>query len=483
MGEVRVTLKSAFGLAKDAKNPYAKLSLLSKIVESFTTSVAKGVADPEWDEEFVFAKVKHAQPLSLKFEVFDSADGGKPNAKADTLLGCNHVHELKRIRNLEVQRKLMNAKCNEIVDGVIFAEYSYIPEKLPSDKAPVEVPEAEEVDGDDAGCLCGFVYVEAVDAIDLDGEHLLAKKGGKGGQHAAEDDDDEEDKDIGLATKQKINWNTVLEVTCSKQCKTRPGGFSWRTLEVEGTPNPAWNEGCSFPVDFESSDHLKPIKVRVLQDEEVVGSTLCDIPLTPVSRIYVKRIHSETKYEVKGYVVVKVGFVPFGFRVTDLLTETVMDEMATADFLGMRRKYSDVIAQNHEYQDVIQNMQDKIDDLEGIKKDDQFDDTEQERIRDERGPSMKARWHFFAMAAEPWSKATKVSAYKLRLLLEESLPDRRQHVVPLIRATTTSAYLNFRECNMLLNEFGMSKREWKKLVASVLKVNMQPPAIANEILA
>ena len=66
-------------------------------------------------------------------------------------------------------------------------------------------------------------------------------------------------------------------------------------------------------------------------------------------------------------------------------------------------------------------LQDRIDELEGVKKE-EVDDQEvegREKIQP-KGPSQKARWHFFAMAAEPWSKATKVSAHRLRLLLEES---------------------------------------------------------------
>lgn len=56
-------------------------------------------------------------------------------------------------------------------DGLLFAEYSFFPERHPQDRAegPIEVPEAELVDGDDAGCFCGHVYVEAIDAIDLNG--------------------------------------------------------------------------------------------------------------------------------------------------------------------------------------------------------------------------------------------------------------------------------------------------------------------------
>ncbi len=44
-----------------------------------------------------------------------------------------------------------------------------------------------------------------------------------------------------------------------------------------------------------------------------------------------------------------------------------MDELATADFLGMRRKYADVIAQNTDYQSALRMLQDKIDELEGQK--------------------------------------------------------------------------------------------------------------------
>ncbi|CAD7923802.1 unnamed protein product [Amoebophrya sp. A120] len=562
MGEVRVVLKSAFGLfssknaapqipesaakakskaggsrasptdaepsssSSSALNTYVKVSLLSKskVLDTFTSTIIKGVQDPEWDEEFVFAKVKH-DALSIKFEAYHTPDGKSSSGKEVEFLGCCHVQELRKIRNLEVQRKLMNAKCNEIVDGVLFAEYSNVPDlsKIQGDPQDHLPPEADGVDGDDAGCFCGFVYVEAVDAIDLDAAHLLVKK------RRADDEDSDDEDENNLAPKQKVDWNTIMEVTCTKQCKSRKVGFSWRSLEVEGievgkskftsvglmkirmlvmlipvvlslhhfcaadvefihplspgTPNPAWNEGCSFPIDFESSDHLKPVKIRVLQDEGLVGSTFCDIPLTPVSRIYIKRIHDDISMQVRGYVVVKVGFVPFGFRVSDLLTETVMDEMATADFLGMRRKYADVISQNHEYQDAVVSLQDKIDDLEGIKKPDQDVEKEQEEKLEKKGPSVKARWHFFAMAAEPWSKATKVSAYRLRLLLEESLPDRRHQVVPMIRAMTSSAYLNFRETNQLLNEFHLTKREWKKLVGSVLKGNMQMPTERIEVLA
>ncbi|CAD7952998.1 unnamed protein product [Amoebophrya sp. A25] len=473
MGEVRVNLKSVFGLSpatgRTEADPYVRISLLakSKVLDSFTSSISKGAFDPEYEEDFVFAKVaaKHDQ-LSLKLEVMDATE--LKITKKDQLLGCCHVLDLRKIKNLEVQRKLMNAKGTEGVDGVIFVEYSYEPEGA-------DVAEADMVDGDDGGTFCGFVYVEAIDAIDLDADHLILKKG---------DQDDEEDE-AGLATKQRIDWNTVMEVSCSKTCRARTVPFSWRSLEVEGTPNPSWNEGCSFPIDFETSDSLKPVKIRVLQDEQLIGQTMCDIPLTPVSRIYVKRIYDHS-HEVRGYICVKVGFVPFGFRVVDLLSETVMDDNSTADFLGMRRKYADVIAQNHDFQDAMAMLQDRIDELEGVRKggDDEEAGKEGDERREKKGPSQKARWHFFAMAAEPWSKATKVSAYRLRGLLEESLPDRRHQVVPLIRATTTSAYLNFRECNMVLKEFDLGSREWRRLVKTVMRQNLaaaqSPPVEMGE---
>lgn len=186
-----------------------------------------------------------------------------------------------------------------------------------------------------------------------------------------------------------------------------------------GTANPSWNEGCSFPIDFESSDSMKPIRISVWNDIECVGVTQCEIPLTPISRIYVKRIYDED-YIVRGYVCVRVGFVPFGVQVTDLLNETVMDEYATADMLGLRRKYAEVIAQNYDFQTAIRLLQDKIDELEGLKAQESPDAKRHARNREnQKGPSVKALWHFFAMLSEPWSKATRVSAYKLRCCMEQ----------------------------------------------------------------
>ena len=113
-------------------------------------------------------------------------------------------------------------------------------------------------------------------------------------------------------------------------------------MKFEGTACPHWNEGCSFPIDLDTSDKLKPIRFSVLNDDEEVGHTLVEIPLTPVTRIYTKRIYDED-YHVRGYVVVRVGFVPFGYTLSDMTTETVMNDLAITDFLGLRRKYAEVI--------------------------------------------------------------------------------------------------------------------------------------------
>jgi len=148
-----------------------------------------------------------------------------------------------------------------------------------------------------------------------------------------------------------------------------------------------------------------------------------------------------------------------------------MDEIATADFLGMRRKYADVIAQNTDFQAALKLLQDKIDELEGQKEEITKAERGARKREDEKGPSERARWHFFAMIAEPWSKATKVSSYKLRTCMEHAIPERRRQVLPLIRATTPQPYLNFREFSLILSEFGISKKEWRKLIRALREVN------------
>lgn len=82
--------------------------------------------------------------------------------------------------------------------------------------------------------------------------------------------------------------------------------------------------------------------MSVLNDDEEVGTTLVDVPLTPTARLYTKRIY-DLDFCVRGYVVIRVGFVPLGFSLSDLAAETIMDEVATTDFLGLRRKYAQVI--------------------------------------------------------------------------------------------------------------------------------------------
>ena len=71
MGEVRVTIKSAFGLKpgigkEKSGDPYVRLSLLdgnkNKVLDSFNSSVMKSILDPDWDEDFIFQKVRKTDP-------------------------------------------------------------------------------------------------------------------------------------------------------------------------------------------------------------------------------------------------------------------------------------------------------------------------------------------------------------------------------------------------------------------------------------
>ena len=133
---------------------------------------------------------------------------------------------------MEVQRKLINPKTQEPVDGIIFVEYTFAPDRHPSDKetGPVIVPPAEEIDGDDQGCFCGHVYIEAMDAIDLNVDHLTPGY----------------DPDIGLTDENaaSISWSCMLETSC------RRGGvisepFLWRTMDIEGRKS--CGEGSSGP--------------------------------------------------------------------------------------------------------------------------------------------------------------------------------------------------------------------------------------------
>lgn len=52
--------------------------------------------------------------------------------------------------------------------------------------------------------------------------------------------------------------------------------------------------------------------------------------------------------DVRGYIAVKVGFVPFGYRLIDIPEDTPMLESTVADILGMRRKFAFISEQNDE---------------------------------------------------------------------------------------------------------------------------------------
>ena len=105
---------------------------------------------------------------------------------------------------------------------------------------------------------------------------------------------------------------------------------------------------------------MRPVRVSVYNEGLEVGKTMTEIPLTPTMRMFVKRIHDDREMDVRGYIVVRVGFVPFGTRLSDLQNECQMDELSTADFLGMRRKYAEVCAQNNDFQSAIAVLQDKV---------------------------------------------------------------------------------------------------------------------------
>ena len=256
-----------------------------------------------------------------------------------------------RITNLEIQRKLHNKDHTAPVPGIFFAEYSFTrQELLPGEHELPESPVAVGVDGDDFGCFCGHVYCEAIDALDLDISHLVATKGGESDDDASKregtGDAIEGSNSFGASSMPLVERNvaafhTVMELSCPMYSSTKDKPFTWKTTEINGSACPHWNEGCSFPLDLETSDGLRPIKFTILNDDEEVGSNLVDIPLTPVTRIYMKRIF-DAECTVRGYIVIRVGFVPLGFTLSDMVTETAMDEVATADYLGLRRKYAEV---------------------------------------------------------------------------------------------------------------------------------------------
>jgi len=96
-------------------------------------------------------------------------------------------------------------------------------------KALCQVPEADDIDGDDAGCFCGHVYCEAVDAVDLNGEHLK-----DGIENKVMDEDEVEELNLLLNPPTNVTWNPCLEFVCVRQCRNRATEFKWRTLEIEG---------------------------------------------------------------------------------------------------------------------------------------------------------------------------------------------------------------------------------------------------------
>lgn len=62
------------------------------------------------------------------------------------------------------------------------------------------------------------------------GEHL--KDGAENHPEQVQDDADELTKMLNPIS--NVQWNTMMEIHCSKQCRNRAKAFVWRTVEVEG---------------------------------------------------------------------------------------------------------------------------------------------------------------------------------------------------------------------------------------------------------
>lgn len=161
------------------------------------------------------------------------------------------------------------------------------------------------------------MYVEAVDAIDLNADHL------------EDDEDDDDDEGERPPTGDPFLWDTFMEFHCpTQQTDRKNASWTWRTPVVEGTNNPSWNEGNTFPIDFLQGSSLPSVKISVgnnqLIDEDdprqgtkVIGA--CHVPIEPVfnQSLYFKRLFDEDG-DTRGYVAIRMGFVPFGYRLIDI---------------------------------------------------------------------------------------------------------------------------------------------------------------------
>lgn len=484
MGKVSCALNvhigHCFGLS--GKRTFVKAWLRSeggKQIEFKKTTGVSGTHDPVFDQELMFRSAPSNGQLF--FEIVEEIQPDDENAKkkrVEQVVIGTALLDLSRhgmVRDQEVHRKLVMKDGVSPLPGLLFFEYTLIPE-TPGDN--FTCPLGRDIDCNDAGQFCGHVYAEVVDAIDLNADHVILAE-----MKASNLGGGEIDENVLNQLAADYRWHSRCEIACVKQ-QGHHGQepFRWMSAEAEDSASPSWNDGVEFPIDFRMGEKLPGITFTIRNGADIIGSTRLDMSIVPGCKLQALRIFSED-LEVRGYVVVRIAFVPLGRRVEDLPVSMDMDDRAIKDFLGMRRKYEMISRENMDLAKACDDLQKRVDELEGKGADwGEAASKEQKSIMTKayKGPAVPAMYHAFCYLAEPWSKGSRIASTVLVHVLENALKQdaeigrksKAEYVHPLLRGIAPGHYLTFKEYSLVLKQLELTKKEWSRVVKYMRQLDL-----------